>query len=55
MEPTRFRFTIGTENIWFKYRIQMDISYLDVHLILQIFNEGKKFCADRFLANKSSK
>ena len=40
--PQRFRVTMGSDNIKFNERVQMDIMYLDGKPVLHVIDEGTR-------------
>lgn len=53
--PTRFRVSLGAENVNFNEHLFMDVMYLDGKPVLHIVNEGIHFSAAAFLPNVSKK
>lgn len=53
--PTRFRVTLGAEDVKFNEEILMDIMYIDNRPILHIVDASTHFSAARFLPNVSVK
>ena len=52
--PTRFRVSLGAEEIQFYERILIDIMYIDGRPVLHMVDEGTHFSAASFLVNCSS-
>lgn len=50
----RFRFSIRNEHIWFNELVQIDITYLFVHRVLDVVDCATHFSAAKVLPNASS-